>query len=170
MVPAAAAFGLGFAALWRRRSRWARGLAVVLVLATIVFGVRRGVAMMAPLFARQHAAGKALGRVARPGDLVVNLGAFTRHKGGDDFEPNIFYYSRTHGWVLRPEEYRLGVVDSLARRGARFAVTSRVREIARQGHFLDSLDRRYGVLDSTADYRVWALAPADGGSEEERTP
>lgn len=158
VVPAAAAFGMGFALLWHRRRGWLRILSLVLVLATMVYGARRGLEMMAPTYTRQYAAGLALARVAQAGDLVVNLGAYSHHKGGDDFEPNIFYYSRTSGWVLRPQEYRMGLVDSLVERGARFAVTSRVREIRSQSGFLDSLDRRYPVVDSTADYRVWTLA------------
>jgi hypothetical protein len=138
---------------------WLRVLAILLVVATMVFGVRRGMAMMAPTYARQYAAGRALGRLTQPGDLVVNLGAYSQHKGGDDYEPNIFYYSRTRGWVLRPQEYRVSYIDTLADRGARFAVTSRLREIARRSAFLDSLDRRYPVADSSADFRIWTLTP-----------
>jgi hypothetical protein len=157
VVPAAAAFGLGVAALWERRSAWVRAAAVLLVGATMIMGVRRGMAMTAPVFGKQHAAGEALGRLADPGDLVVNLGAYSRHKGGDDYEPNIFYYSRTRGWVLRDHEYRMAVVDSLRGRGARFAVTARLRELVPHAAFLDSLGDRYRVAAESEAFRVWEL-------------
>jgi hypothetical protein len=167
VVPTAAAFGLGVAALWRRPAAWARGLALLLVLATMALGARRGMAMTGAVYGKQYEAGHALARHAWPGDLVVNLGAFSHHQGGDDFEPNIFYYSRTHGWVLRPHEYRAGLVDSLRLRGARFAVTSRLRDLL-QDHpaFLDSLGRRYPVLEDSPTHRVWALEPGVSRAQE----
>src|SRR5262249_38436381 len=56
IVPAAAAFGLGFALLWHRRMGWLRMLSLLLVLATIVYGARRGLALMAPHYRGQSPA------------------------------------------------------------------------------------------------------------------
>ncbi len=160
VVPAAVLFGLGASALWKWGGGRLIGPTLLLIAAFVAMGSRRGVAMMEPRYGRQYATGQALAKWAAPGDRVVNLGAYTHHEGGDDYEPNVFYYSRTHGWVLRGHEYRVSLVDSLRLRGARFAVTGRLHEMGPYTAFLDSMNARFPVVDSTAIYRVWALTPS----------
>jgi hypothetical protein len=52
------------------------------------------------------------------GSLLVTAGEYTKHKGGNDLSPVLYYYADRQGWTLQPGEFSLGRVEELVGRGA----------------------------------------------------
>jgi 4-amino-4-deoxy-L-arabinose transferase-like glycosyltransferase len=52
------------------------------------------------------------------GDLLVVMGEYTVHEGGNDLSPVLYYYTGLQGWTLDQDEWRLDRIDDLISRGA----------------------------------------------------
>ena len=54
---------------------------------------------------------------------LVVLGEYSKHVGGYDLSPVLYYYSGLQGWTLKPEQWSVDYVESLRQKGAtHFAV------------------------------------------------
>jgi hypothetical protein len=54
---------------------------------------------------------------------LVVVGEYSKHVGGYDLSPVLYYYSDLQGWTLKPEQWTLEYVESLRQKGAtHFAV------------------------------------------------
>lgn len=54
---------------------------------------------------------------------LVVVGEYSKHVGGYDLSPVLFYYSVLQGWTLKPEQWSVDYVESLRQKGAtHFAV------------------------------------------------
>lgn len=54
---------------------------------------------------------------------LVVLGEYSKHVGGYDLSPVLYYYSGLQGWTLKPEQWTVDYVESLRQKGAtHFAV------------------------------------------------
>jgi hypothetical protein len=54
---------------------------------------------------------------------LVVVGEYSKHVGGYDLSPVLYYYSDLQGWTLKPEQWTVEYVESLRQKGAtHFAV------------------------------------------------
>jgi len=100
-----------------------------------------------------------------PGDLLIALGEYTVHKGGNDLSPVLYHYSGLQGWTLQAGEWNEARVEQLRTRGATHLALSSMSHQPGAHEFVDTLRRHYPVLfeDSANGLVLLDLrTPADG--------
>ncbi len=57
-------------------------------------------------------------KYAAPGSKLVVVGEYTRHVGGYDLSPVLYYYTGLQGWTLTSDKWNLDYVENLRQKGA----------------------------------------------------
>jgi hypothetical protein len=77
----------------------------------------------APVHADRWQLAEEIRKFADNDSKLVVVGEYSKHVGGYDLSPVLFYYSNLQGWTLKPEQWTLEYVESLRQKGAtHFAV------------------------------------------------
>ena len=85
---------------------------------------------------------------------LVVIGEWTKHAGGYDVSPVLYYYSGLQGWTLTPPKWNLGEIERLRENGATLFVAVPPYEVDpmasqpddSQQPFLDEMRSRFPLL------------------------
>jgi len=55
---------------------------------------------------------------------LIVIGEYTKHVGGYDLSPVLYYYSNLQGWTLTPVDWNLAKIETLRRKGATLLVVA----------------------------------------------
>lgn len=96
-------------------------------------------------------------------DLILDLGAYTEHKGGYDYEPMDFYYSGTRGWVLTPPECTPQAVQKYRQQGASLLISRHPEQLQAYPELSRFLREQHQVLRWTEKHVLVRLIPPRAG-------
>jgi hypothetical protein len=99
-----------------------------------------------PMHGRAWRVAREIEEHRQPGDLLIGLGLYSIHKGGNALSPVLYYYTGLRGWTLQADGWSLAEVHRLKARGATLLVAVAMEREATAVPFLDSLRLVYPVL------------------------
>jgi len=71
-----------------------------------------------PFYWDRWNAAQAIDGFANDQTKLIVVGEYTKHVGGYDLSPVLYYYTGLQGWTLTPDDWNLFKVDSLIKKGA----------------------------------------------------
>ena len=134
MIPSASIFvALGaqtlvvaLATIWKYISKnrsWLLAMPFVLTLFIPVMKLDEVFASNVPAHADRWQLATEIRKYSNKTSKLVVVGEYSKHVGGYDLSPVLYYYSDLQGWSLKPEQWTVEYVESLRQKGAtHFAV------------------------------------------------
>ena len=98
----------------------------------------------------QHEAGPAIDKLTPKDALII---------AGDGYAPTLLYYANRKGWLIAPEEWTPGKIETLKAQGAHYFVTSRVvylKNDLKNKQFYDYMSGKFPVVEG-ANYIIFDL-------------
>jgi 4-amino-4-deoxy-L-arabinose transferase-like glycosyltransferase len=122
----AQAIVVALSALWKPISAsksWLLALPFVLVLLLPVAKLDEVFAPDVPAHADRWQLATEIRKHTDENSKLVVVGEYSKHVGGYDLSPVVYYYSDLQGWTLKPEQWNVEYIESLRNKGAtHFAV------------------------------------------------
>lgn len=159
------ALGLDYClTLWQRFPRLKSPVVNVAIVALTIFSLCGGsaYALRSAYENKRHdalAMAEAIQALEPTADLILDLGAYTEHKGGYDYEPMDFYYSGTRGWVLTPPEYTPEAVEQYRQQGASLLISRHPEQLDAYPALARFLREQHQVLRWTDKQVLVRLIP-----------
>jgi hypothetical protein len=107
-----------------------------------------------------------INEIADDESKLVVVGEYSKHVGGYDLSPVLYFYTDLQGWTLTPEDWNLDHIDRLRQKGAHLFVALLpygypydfiyLPESSPQG-FIESMKARYPVLYENQDQLILNL-------------
>jgi 4-amino-4-deoxy-L-arabinose transferase-like glycosyltransferase len=117
---------VALSALWKSLSAgrvWPLAVPFVLILLIPIAKLDGVFAPDVPAHADRWQLATAIKKHTDENSKLVVLGEYSKHVGGYDLSPVVYYYSDLQGWTLKPEQWNLEYIESLRQKGAtHFAV------------------------------------------------